>query len=79
MTNIIEKLISGTHEKLSEQGLCFTNWEPTVRAVLQTLHDNITPEMERAAADEINFELPAMGMRGAIQEAIATALKGERA
>lgn len=53
------------------------------RAVLQTLHDNITPEMiagaESAAWDHGNHMPMPRYAECAIKGALATALKGERA
>ena len=97
MTNIIEKLARAAWEAESDE---FNPWDSldadekanvsnVVHAVLQTLHDNITPEMVYIAEGYSDFIMPdgfdnstearRAEMKRAIQTAIATALKGERA
>lgn len=87
MTNIIEKLALASRNARALPGSIAVSPTETdrkiARAVLQTLHDNITPEMALEGTQALYAEglsdLKDTDAAAAFRRMIATALKGERA
>lgn len=81
MTNIIEKLARAIADAYDDdEQFERDGWLHPARAILQTLHDNITPEMVEAGWSEIEYRgCKRSDAVETFQAMIQSALKGERA